>query len=77
MFVKDSQGRKFEYREKILSLTTKQLYAFVVNNLDELRHIVRNAMAKELEQIGMDLHNVSKKDFFIPHSCMFTYDVDS
>lgn len=70
-------GEKFEYREKVLSLTTKQLYAFVINNLDELRHLVRNAMAKELEQLGMDLHNVSKKEFTIPQSCLFTYDAQS
>lgn len=70
-------GDKFEYREKILSLTTKQLYAFVINNLDNIRHIVRNAMAKELEQLGIEFHNVSKKDFTIPHSCMFTYDEQS
>lgn len=70
-------GEKFSYKEKILSLTTKQLYAFVINNLDDLRHIVRNAMAKELEQLSIELHNVSKKEFFIPHSCMFTYDEQS
>lgn len=70
-------GEKFEYRDKILSLETKQLYAFIINNFYELRDIAKNAMAKELEQIGMLLHNVSKKDFFIPRSCMFSYDGQS
>lgn len=66
-------SEKVDYYDKILSLTTRQLYAFVINNLDNLRYVVRNAMAKELEQLGMDINMVSKKDFFIPHSCMFTY----
>ena len=70
-------GEKFEYRNKILSLSTKQLYAFVINNTDLLRSIVKKAMAKELDQLGIEFHSVSKKDFFIPHSCMFTYDEQS
>lgn len=70
-------GEKFEYDHKILSLPTKQLYAFAMNNFDLLRHIVKNAMAKEMNQIGLKFHNVSKKDFFIPRSCMFTYDGQS
>lgn len=70
-------SEKSDYHEKLLSLTTRQLYAFVINNLDNLRHLVRNAMAKELTQLGINLHNVSKKDFYIPHSCMFTYDEQS
>lgn len=66
-------SEKVDYYDKILSLTTRQLYAFVINNLDNLRDVLRNAMAKELEQLEMDINMVSKKDFFIPHSCMFTY----
>lgn len=67
-------SEKFEYKDKILSLKVKQLYAFVINNFDKLKDIVKNAMAKEIKQIGLTLSNVSKKDFFIPQSCMFTYD---
>lgn len=70
-------AEKFEYREKILSLTTRQLYAFVINNFLKLKEIVKNAMAKELKQLGISFHNTSKKDFFIPRSCMFTYDGQS
>ena len=70
-------SEKFDFKDKLLNLTTRQLYSFVINNLDNLRHVVRNAMAKDLEQLGFDIHTVSKKDFYIPNSTMFTYDENS
>ena len=70
-------AEKFEYHDKLLSLTTRQLYAFVINNLDLLRHVVREAMAVVLSQLSLDIQRVSKKEFKLPLSTMFTYDISS
>ncbi len=70
-------GQKFIYHDKLLSLSTRQLYAFVINNMDLLRYIVREAMAATLQQISLDLKSISEKEFRIPQSTMFTYDSTS
>jgi len=67
-------GEKFDYREKVLSLTPRQLYAFVINNFDTLSHICRKAMAMELSQEVIAPDMVSAKTFTIPHTTLFTYD---
>lgn len=54
-------AEKFEYHDKLLSLATRQLYAFVINNLDLLRHVVREAMAVVLSQLSLDIQRVSKR----------------
>lgn len=70
-------GEKFDYREKILALTPRELYAFVINNFDLLRRICRTAMAVQLSQIAFSPEMVSEKPFTIPHSTLFTYDLQS
>ena len=70
-------GEKFQDRNKLLDLSTRDLYAFVINNFDKLKQDVKNAMAIVLSQLGMDLNGVSEKKFNIPHSSMFTYDSKS
>ena len=65
---------KFTYTRKILALAPRQVYAFILNNFDRLRHLVREAMAAELTQMGLDFAEVSTFKFRIPGSCMFTYD---
>lgn len=66
--------KKFSYSRKILSLEPRAVYAFVLNNADLLRHIVREAMAVELAQLQLDVKQVSKSQFHIPQSCLFTFD---
>lgn len=66
--------KNFKYSRKILALDPRAVYAFVLNNADLLRHIVREAMAAELAQMQMDIKNVSKSQFHIPQSCLFTFD---
>lgn len=68
---------KFLYKEKLLELSIKDWYAFIINNFDELRHVFRFAMAGGSHQDGLGLEAISKKDFFIPHSALFTYDATS
>lgn len=66
--------KNYNYSHKILALEPRSVYAFVLNNEDLLRHTVREAMAAELAQTQIDFKNVSKVEFHIPHSCMFTFD---
>lgn len=68
---------RFTYRNKLLSLEPKDFYAFMINNGDTVRRLCREAMAAELMQASFELPQVSKKDFFIPQTCRFTYDMDS
>lgn len=70
-------GCKYSYSEKLLSLSTRELYSFVINNMDLLRHICREAMAAQLEQTVISDNRISEKDFRIPQSLMFTYDSQS
>ena len=70
-------GEKFEYREKVLSLTPRELYAFVINNFDTIRRAFREAMAIQLDEIPMTIEQVSEKPFYIPQSILFTYDAQS
>ena len=70
-------GEKFTYREKILALTPRELYAFTINNFDRLRRLCREAMAAQLDQLALTGNTVSEKPFAFPHSTLFTYDKDS
>ena len=66
--------KKFSYSRKILALEPRAVYSFVLNNADRLRHIVREAMAVELAQLQLDVKQVSKSEFHIPQSCLFSFD---
>ena len=68
--------RNFTYNRKILAMEPREVYAFVINNADLLRHTVREAMAAELKQITFDIAQVSKVPFRMPQSCLFTYNGD-
>lgn len=70
-------GDKFDYREKLLALPTRDLYAFVINNFDLLRRAFREAMAVQLAQGSISIDRVSEKPFYIPQSTLFTYDLQS
>ena len=65
--------KNFKYRRKILALEPREVYAFVINTADRLRHLVREAMAYELAQLSLEVPAKSYYDFRIPQSCMFTY----
>lgn len=66
--------RKFSYARKILMLEPREVYSFVLNNAELLKHAVREAMAADLSQAEMELKQVSQVDFHIPQSTLFTYD---
>ena len=67
---------KFLYKEKLLELSIKEWYAFVINNFDALRHAFRYAMSAQQEP-SLELETVSEKPFFIPQSALFTFDSSS
>ncbi len=70
-------GEKYTYSEKVLTLTTRELYAFVINNTDALRRMCCDAMAAQLAQTVISDNSISKKPFTIPQSTLFTYDSTS
>ena len=62
------------YTRKILSLETREVYAFVLNNAQRIKNDVRQAMASDLDQRMMKGNHLSTSLFHIPRSCQFTYD---
>lgn len=68
LFAKDVRCKR-----KILELETRRVYAFVINNFDKLRHLVREAMAYDTAQQKMNLPLKSLYEFHIPGACLFTY----
>lgn len=66
--------RNVRYSNKILSLETKDVYAFVLNNASRLRHDIQGAMAMIMQHHKMELTNVTTADFTIPQEMLFTYD---
>lgn len=68
--------KNFKYNKKILTLEPREVYAFVLNNADRLRHLVRDAMAHELAQLEIDVKAISESEFRIPQSCLFTYNAE-
>ena len=69
--------KNFKYSRKILALEPREVYAFVINNADRLRHLVREAMAYELAQMQFEIQQKSFYEFRIPQSCLFTYNGDA
>jgi type III restriction enzyme len=64
----------FTYNRKILALPPREVYSFVLNNDNRLKHAVREAMAAEMAQFQLEMFAVSEYEFHIPHSEVFTYD---
>lgn len=65
------------YAHKILALDSRDVYTFVLNNADRLRHLVREAMAAELAQTQFPVQEISQYEFRLPQSCLFTYNADA
>lgn len=67
--------KNVRYPNKVLTLDTREVYAFVLNNATRLKSDIRQAMAVMLGQ-QMLPGNLMKNlvTFHIPQSCLFTYD---
>lgn len=62
----------------VLYLEIKNLYAFVINNSDKLRHDFQEAMSANLKQTALpDDDKITYYDFHIPQETIFTYDAKS
>lgn len=57
--------KNFNYAHKILALEPREVYAFVLNNADRLRHLVREAMAAEMAQMQLDVQTKSLQTLLI------------
>ena len=49
----------------------------MINNVDKLRYLVREAMEYEMAQMKMDMPSKSLYEFHIPQSCLFTYNAEA
>jgi len=66
------EGVKSE--QKLLSLSIRSLYAFVINNAGRLAEDLREAMASEAVQMTVSAGGVTEKPFAFPPELLFTYD---
>lgn len=68
-------GERDKYNNRILDLEIRHLYAFVLNNTDQLKHDILDAMAANLKQTALPNPNqVTPFDFRFPQEHVFTYD---
>lgn len=67
-------ARDVKYSHKLVSLPTREVYAFVLNNAQRIKEDVRKAMAVTLDQQITNPEGISTVQFHIPQSCLFTYD---
>ena len=67
-------GKKEKHDKKILSLEIRQLYAFVLNNSDRLRHDIQDAIATNLTTgLPIPIDKIVEYTFTIPQESIFTY----
>lgn len=59
---------------KIIALSTRALYSFVINNKYKLINDVRDAMSAENAQINLPINNITEKPMSFPLEMLFTYD---
>jgi len=62
-----------KYKNKILSLETREVYAFLLNNFDRLKDDIRKAMSTSHEQ-SFSYKDILEVKFNIPQEFLFTYD---
>jgi len=62
------------YYKKILSLSNREIYAFVLNNEWLLKDSIRASMAFEMDQMNLQMNIGVAKKFMIPQEFIFTYD---
>ena len=59
---------------KILKIETRELYAFIINNKQQLIEDVRDAMADESLQLSLVIPKTTEKPIGFPLEMLFTYD---
>lgn len=63
-----------KYANKLLTLETREVYTFVLNNAQHIKNDVQQAMAVMLDQQIIKTPSITTVEFHIPQSCLFTYD---
>ncbi|NYV68147.1 DEAD/DEAH box helicase family protein [Bacillus sp. Gen3] len=63
-----------KYDKKILRLSTREVYSFVLNNFNRLKEDLRIAMAKPFVHPSMPLETYIEKEIYLPREFLFTYD---
>ena len=69
--------RNTRYYNKILSLETREVYAFVLNNSQRIMADIQKAMAFMLKQQLLKSPKITTVPFHIPQSCLFTFDAEN
>jgi len=65
------------YRKKILNLSNREIYSFVLNNEWLLKDSIRSSMAHEMDQMTLKMEQSVPQTFSIPQECLFTYDASA
>lgn len=65
------------YYKKLLNLSNREMYSFVINNDILIKDSVRLAMAHEMNQMNLQFDSSVMKEFTIPQEFLFTYDPNS
>ncbi len=66
-------GARPDYARKFVSLKPKELYAFAINNMQNLKNDFRGAMAAELPSTKK-ASSIAEKEFHFPREWIFTFD---
>lgn len=63
-----------DYKNKLLNLETKEVYAFVINNFYRLKEDFRSAMSGVNIQVALELKDITEREITIPKEFLFTFD---
>ena len=72
LFLKDVRS---DY--KIVALSVRNLYAFVINNTDKLIEDIKEAMSYGQQEFDYKPNHITEKPVGLPLECIFTYDGDA
>ncbi|MFR9668429.1 MAG: hypothetical protein SNJ33_01595 [Rikenellaceae bacterium] len=65
--------KNIKSNKKILSLDTKDVYTFILNNVNRIKYDIQSAMAMVLENQPLGLTDIKVVDFTIPLEVMFKF----
>ncbi|MDR0442042.1 MAG: DEAD/DEAH box helicase family protein [Treponema sp.] len=65
---------KSNHNNKILTLELREVYSFVLNNAEKLKHDIRSSMSSELKFAAVKPDKIRTVDFTFPQTILFTYD---
>lgn len=63
-----------KYSQKILSLELREVYSFILNNAEKLKHAIQSSMAAEIKFTTINPNKIRQVEFTIPQTTFFTFD---